>query len=194
MLSKEILLDISMAIAELIANPVPEIVLLVGGFLALLIGIVGKSDKTSLDEIAVFLAFFVGLFMIVLAILIAVYGDQPTSTMLVMGILGMCLFSRAFKKIKWAFIISVLIAGVLALLLHLLATNLSIGFLTPTVILIIAFVAFIILFLILKAIETTFRFLGGAISFRPIMFIGGILAIIEGVLLFMGSSLSAVFG
>jgi hypothetical protein len=183
-----------MAIEELIASPVPEIALLVGGLLAIIIAILGSSKKTRLDEVAIVLAFFVGIFMIALAILEIAYGDVPISTVIVLGILGFSLFSRGFKKIKWAFIISILIAGGIGLLLNHLATTFSLEFLSLTVILIIAFVIFIVLFLILKAIETTVRFTGAVVSFRPIMFVGGLLAVLEAVLLFMGTSISGLLG
>lgn len=183
-----------MAIEDLIASPLPEIALLLGGILAIIIGIVGRSDKTRIDELAIVLAFFIGIFMIAMAILEVAYGDLPISTILVLGILGLSLFSRAFKKIKWAFIISVLIAGGLGLVLYHLANTFSLGFLSPTVILIIAFVVFIIIYLILKTIETTSRLLGAVISFRPIMLVGGLLAVLEAVLLFMGTSISGLLG
>lgn len=183
-----------MAIEELIASPMPELALLVGGLLAVMIGILGKSDKTRLDELAIVLAFFVGIFMVVLAVLEITYGSVPTSTVIVLGILGFSLFSRGFKKIKWAFIISILVAGGIGLLLNHLATTFSLEFLSLTVILIIAFVIFIILFLILKAIESTIRLAGAVVSFRPIMFVGGLIAILEAVLLFMGTSISGLLG
>jgi hypothetical protein len=183
-----------MALEDLLASPLPEIALLVGGLLAVIIAILGKSDKTRLDDLAVVLAFFVGIVMIILAIMEMVYGSIPTSTVIVLGILGFSLFSRGFKKIKWAFIISILIAGGIGLLLNYLATTFSLEFLSLTVILIIAFIIFIVLFLILKAIESTVRLAGAVVSFRPIMFIGGLIALLEAALLFMGTSISGLLG
>jgi len=183
-----------MAMEEFLASPTPEIALLVGGLLALIIGIVGQSDKTHIDEVAVVLAFIVGLFMIALAVLEIIYGSLPLSTVLILGILGLSLFSRAFKKVKWALILSVAIAGIIGLLLHYLATAIPLEFITGTVIIVICLVIFFILFLIFKAIETTSRFMGAIISFRPIILIGGILALLEAALLFMGNSISGLLG
>ena len=109
-------------------------------------------------------------------------------------VLGFSLFSRGFKKIKWAFIISILVAGGIGLLLNHLATAFSLEFLSLTVILIIAFIIFIVLFLILKAIESTVRLAGAVVSFRPIMFVGGLIALLEAALLFMGTSISGLLG
>jgi hypothetical protein len=181
-----------MAMEEFLTSPTPELALLAGGLLAIIIGVVGNSDKTHIDEVAVVLAFIVGISMVALAIMEVVYGSLPTSTVLILGILGFSLFSRGFKKIKWAFIISVLIAGGIGLLLNYLATTYSIGFMSGTVIIVICVVIFFILFLLLKAIETITRFLGAVISFRPIILVGGLLAIVEAVLLFMGSSISGL--
>ena len=194
MLSIQWTLFARMEIAELIASPVPEIALIVGGLLAIIIAVIGESDRTYADEVAVFIAFFVGLFMLALGVLIHLYGDQQMSTVLVLGILGFALFSRGFKKIKWAVIVSLLVAGGVGYGLHLLAGSLSISFLSIEIVLVIAFVVFIILFLILKAIESTIRLAGAAVSFRPILFLGGMVAIAEGALLYLDTSLSHLFG
>jgi len=183
-----------MDLSELIASPLPEYALLIGGFLAILIAIMGRREGTYLDEIAVVLAFFVGLFMVALSVLSYLYGDQETSTLWVLGILGFSLFSRAFKKIKWAAIVALIIAGLLAYAIYVAAASFSLGFVTTEIILVIAFVVFIVLFLVLKAIESTVRFLGAVISFRPILLVGGMLAVIEAVLLFLDTSLSSLLG
>jgi len=183
-----------MALEEFLASPTPEIALLVGGILAVIIGILGRNDRTHIDEVTLALAFLIGIFMIILGILEIAYGSLPLSAVLILGILGLSLFSRVFKRIKWAFILSVVIAGIIGLLLHYVATTLSLDFLSGTVILIICVVIFFILFLVLKAIETTTRFLGAVISFRPIILIGGLLAILEAALLFMDTSISGLLG
>ena len=179
---------------EFLASPIPETALLFGGFLAIIIGVVGRSEKTHVDEVAIVLAFLVGIFMIALAVLEVAYGDIPISTTLVLGILGLCLFSRAFKMIKWAFLISVILAAALSIILHILANEFSINSLSTSVILVIGLILFIILFLVLKSMEVAGRFLAATVSFRPIMFVGGLLALGEAILLFMGTSISGLFG
>ena len=62
------------------------------------------------------------------------------------------------------------------------------------VIVVICLIIFLALFLIFKAIETTTRFLGAVISFRPIILLGGILATLEAILLYMGTSFSGLLG
>ncbi len=181
-----------MTLEGLLASPTPEIALLVGGLLAVLIGVIGKSDKTHLDELLVVISFLVGIFMIVLAILELFYRSPSLSTVLILGILGFSLVSRGFKKIKWAFILSAVVAGVLGLFINQIAVSYSLGFLSGTVIIIICLIVFVILFLILKTIESTFRILGAVASFRPIILVGGMLAIAEAVLLFAGSSISGL--
>ncbi|MFP4170232.1 MAG: hypothetical protein ACLFUV_04320 [Methanomassiliicoccales archaeon] len=183
-----------MEISELIAPPVPEIALISGGLLAVIIGVIGESHRTYADEVAVFIAFFVGLFMLALGVLTYLYGDRQMSTVLVLGVLGFALFSRGFRKVKWAVIVSLLVAGGVGYGLHLAVEALSITFLSTEIILVVAFVVFIILFLILKAIEGTLRLAGAAVSFRPILFLGGLVAIAEGVLLYLDTSLSHLFG
>jgi hypothetical protein len=60
---------------DLTISPVPELLLLLGGLIALIIAIVGKNKKTTMDNVAVFLGFFIGIFTVIKAILLCNSGN-----------------------------------------------------------------------------------------------------------------------
>jgi len=180
--------------SNLATSPIVEAVLLVGGFIAILIGIVGRSEKTSADEIAMFLGLFVGAFMIFMGIVLYTEGGWPPSTMIVLIVLGLGLILRVLRKVKWAAIISWIVGGLTGYGLYLLSKVALASILTPTVIIVIAVIVMLIVYFLLKFLEDTISFFGAILSFRPILFFLGMGAIIEAVLLLLDSSLYAIFG
>jgi hypothetical protein len=82
---------------DLAVSPMPELLLLLGGLIALVIAFVGKNKKTVIDNVAVFLGFFVGIVMVVEAILLYNSGNSSGSTIWISAILGFGLFMRVFS-------------------------------------------------------------------------------------------------
>lgn len=181
-----------MEFGGLLASPVPEILLIAGGLLAVMIGLVGESDRTHVDELLVFIAVFVGIAMLAMSVLIYFYSELPPSTVYVSVFLGLSLFSRMLRKIRWATVVSIAAAGLVGYGLYQVGQMFSLSFLTAGAVLLIAFVIFLILYLILKALETTVRLTAALLSFRPVILAGGILALVEAILLLMGTSLSSI--
>jgi len=179
---------------DLAASPMPEMLLLLGGLIALVIAIVGKNPKTKIDNIAVILGFFVGAVMIIEALLLVAAGGRPGSTILIMGLLGFGLFMRVFRKVKVALIIALVGALLTGVGLYMLEKSLHTGLLSPLVILIIALVVMVIIYGLLGVAEFFADVAGALLSWRPVLFVIGLLALVEAVLLFTGSSLSAVVG
>lgn len=181
-------------LSNLATSPIVEAVLLAGGFIAILIGIVGRSEKTSADEIAMFLGLFVGAFMIFMGIVLYSESGWPPSTMIVLIVLGLGLILRVLRKVKWAAIISWIVGGLTGYGLYLISKVALASILTPTVIIVIAVIVMLIAYFLLKFLEDTISFFGAILSFRPILFFLGMGAIIEAVLLLLDSSLYAIFG
>jgi len=175
---------------ELSTKPLPELILLLGGLIALVIGFVGKSKKTHIDEVALVLGFVVGAFMIFMAVVLMSNGGWPGSTVLVLALLGFGLFFRVFKKVKLSGIIAVIVGILVGYLLY----SMHASFLSNEAVLVIAFVVMVIVYVILKFAETLVRIGGYILSFRPILIILGLVALLEAALLFSNSSLSAIFG
>ncbi len=179
---------------DLTTSPMPELLLLLGGLIALVIAIVGRSKKTIIDNVAVALGFIVGAVMIVEAVMIALNGTWPGSTMWITGILGFGLFMRVFRKVKVALIVSLVAALITGVGLYLIEKSAHTGFLTPIVIVIIALVVMALVYGFLGVAEFFADLAGAIVSWRPVLFILGILALVEAVLLFTNSSLSAIIG
>lgn len=179
---------------DLTISPMPELLLLLGGLIALVIAFVGKNKKTVIDNVAVFLGFFVGIVMIVEAILLYSAGNSSGSTIWISAILGFGLLMRVFRKVKVALILALVAALVTGIGLYLLEKSVHTGFLSPIVILIIALVVMAIVYGLIGVAEFFADLAGAIASWRPVLFILGILALAEAALLFSGSSISAIIG
>ncbi len=179
---------------ELASTPITESILLAAGVIAIVIGILGKSDKTIVDDVAIAMGFLLGAFMIFLGLVLITEGGWPPSTIVIVLVVGLALFFRVLRKVKWAAIIAWIAGGVVGYLLHLLSKVVFASILTPTVIIVVAAVVVLISYIMLKLLEDTFSFVGAIISFRPILFCLGVIAVVEAVLLFSGESLYSIFG
>jgi hypothetical protein len=184
-----------MELADLALSPYPEIFLAVGGIIALTIAIVGRSDKTYVDEVAIGLSLVVGVFMMVMAFLVWDEGGWDNSTFIVLGVLGYGLFMRLFKEVKWAALVAIGVAIVVFLLLTGVAEGDSAAadLLSETVIVVISLVAMFIVYLMLKFFEDISDMFGALVSFRPVLFVLGLMALVEVALILMDSSLSQLF-
>ena len=174
------------------STSVVEMVLIIGGLLAVASAVVGHKKERLMDDFLVILGFIAGAVILVVGLIsLTKSGSLPTSSIIILFALGLGLFLHLVKKIKIAALIALVIGIVIGYLLYHAskAYNLT-SWLTPTVIIIIAFVIMIIIYVMLKFFEDLISIAGGILSFRPVMFIVGLLAMIEAVLLMSGSSLS----
>jgi hypothetical protein len=176
--------------SELSTRPIAETALIAGGLIALVIAIVGRNQKTHVDEIALVIGFFVGAFMIFLSLVLWSNGGWENSTLLIMAVLGLALFFRVVRKVKWAAVIALIIGVGVGYGLYLLSKTTLTGVLTSTVIIIIAVVVMLIVYVMLKFLEDIIGFVGGVLSFRPILFVIGLVGVAEGILLVMNSSIT----
>lgn len=181
-----------MQLGDLASTSVVEIALLLGGLLAVASAVVGHKKERIIDDFLVILGFIAGALILLVGVLaLTSNGTLPASSILILFILGGGLFLHLVKKIKFAALIALVIGVGIGYGLYQLAKTLAItNYLTPTVIVIIAFVIMIIIYAMLKFFEDLVSIAGGILSFRPVMFIAGLVAILEAILLVSGSSLS----
>ncbi|MDH7509302.1 MAG: hypothetical protein QHH00_07915 [Methanomassiliicoccales archaeon] len=176
-----------MLIDGLFSGTVLSIILLVGGVAAVLIAIIGKDQRSHYDEILAVIGFLIGAFMIFVgASIYQKSGWDQSSTMLIFISLGLGLFFRVFKRIRWASLISLIVGLVLGLILYNLSKSLTIITLSPITILVVVFVVMILVYIVLRALEGVIDFFGGVISFRPVLFFLGLLAVAESLMLLLG--------
>lgn len=170
-----------------LSEPIPALVLFIGGLVAIAIALIGKNQRSYLDEILAGIGFFIGAFMIFVGV--SIYkksGWEQSSTLLIFIALGLGLFFRVVRRIRWASLISLIAGVVLGIALHGISKSFAIVVLTPITILIIIFVVMFLVYIVLRVLEGVIDFFGGVISFRPILFFLGLLAIAESVMLLFG--------
>lgn len=156
-----------------------------------------KRVSKSLEKLLVILGFAVGIAIIIIAIDLALglgilsnifgIGFAPGSTnsylkyyLIVMAILGILLFSRPLRNVRWASLIALGI-GILA------AAYLHIAFsVTNTTILGVVFiVTILIVYTLLRFIEDILEFIGTVLAFPPIAVIIGLVSIYFGIITYV---------
>jgi hypothetical protein len=186
-----------MQLADVGSSDIVEATLVICGLLALAIAIIGRRKDTYLDEVLIAIGTIAGIFVLVVAVTASFWTDveYDSSTLIVLFLLGFGLFLKIVHEIKWAAVIALIVGAVVGYGLFWLSETFDLTeFITPTVVIIVALVIMLIIYLALHFFEDLISIAGHMLSFRPIMFIVGAIAIVEAVLLLMGSSLSTMFG
>lgn len=183
-----------MELGELASLQVVEAALLIGGLLAVASAIVGHKKERISDDILVIIGFIAGAVIILIGVMVLIDNhDIPDSSIIMLFVLGGGLFLHLAKKIKFAAIIALVVGIVVGYLINEAAISFGVtDVLTPLVIVIITLVIMVIIYVFLKFFEEILHLAGGILSFRPIMFVVGVLALVEAALLYTGSSLSAL--
>jgi len=169
------------------------ILLIVGGVFAC--APLFKQVSKGLERLFIILGFATGIGIIVVAIyaalnlqfLSAILGSTvvPSSNafayaqyyLIIMAILGVLLFSRPLRNVRWASIISLAIAIFAALELHL-----AFGSLTTTELGIVFIVVLLILYTLLRFVEDILEFIGSVLAFPPVAIVIGLVSIYFGIL------------
>ena len=170
---------------------VPETVLLVGGILAILIALTYAGNKNGGKyKFLMILGAFFGVFMLVLSF---TEGDVwRTGTSIIILIAAFTLLIRPFRNVNFAIVLALLVMGVVYLALeglngymlfdHIDLTSLSAGW--PRIIL--AFVAGSFVYMITNFLQAIVQFFGKILNCWPILFILGIVCMIEAYSMYMG--------
>jgi hypothetical protein len=169
------------------------ILLIVGGICAT--APLFKRVSKSLEKFLVILGLFIGAAVIIVAIDLALglnilssifgIGFAPGASsnpylqyyLIVMAILGVLLFSRPLRNVRWASLIALGI-GILA------AAYLHIAFsVTSTTILGVVFiVTILIVYTLLRFVEDILEFIGTVLAFPPIAIVVGLVSIYFGII------------
>jgi len=173
-----------MALSDFVTANSVALALALGGLLALFTSLYGKKEKSFLDEILMIVGFFVGALLVFMGVQAVVMTPRPVALVAIAVILalGLSMFLKPLRKIPFSMIISLISGGAVAFLL--IKLNLS-----ATWVLVITLVVMAIVWMMLKFLGIGVRIAEWILSARPIMFIVGIIALIEGILLWMGNSL-----
>jgi hypothetical protein len=174
-----------MAFSDIVTANNVALVLIIGGLLALFTAIYGKKEKSVLDEILLIVGFVFGAFLVIIGIQAVVMVPRPVALagIAVTLALGLSMFLKPLRKIPFSMIIALIGGGIVAYFL------IKLDFLSVTWILVITLVIMAIIWITLKLLGVGVRIAEWILSARPIMFIVGIIALIEGALIWMGHTL-----
>ena len=168
-------------------SPMPELLLLLGGLLAITIALIGNSQRTVVDNIARVLGLFVGGLLMLMSGLMLYDGVGATSTWLIGFLLGIGLFFKIFRKVPVAAMLALMLGAVVGFVLY------DSGF-DATVVGIAVLVVIVLVYVLTRFVEFIADLVGRILGLRPVLFVLGILGLIEAGLLFMNSSISVYTG
>ena len=171
--------------SSLLGNNIPEILIAVAGFMALLIVIAYVKDKEGfLYKFLVLAGLVTGVLLIVVSI--DTYGYWDLSTSIIAIVAGFALIIRPFRDVHFAVILALLVGAIVYVLLGDLAGGdlnvLAEGY--PRII--IAFVAAALVFTMANFIESVVKIFAKILNAWPILLILGLLCIAEGICVYMG--------
>ena len=177
----------------LTGEPVPALALIIGGMLSIAIAVYGHRDDSHWDEVGTFIAFILGAAMLVMAY--ALWSEKAVSgfTLGVVIELALTLFLKPLRQIPWAGVVGAVVGAIAAFAASLYLPSKVFG--------VDEWIILVIIFLVVGAIvHTLFHFLEDLLTiasmvleWKPVMIIIGIVSLVEGILLFTGSSISSLF-
>jgi hypothetical protein len=173
-----------MALSDLVTVNNVALALVLGGLLAIFTAFYGKKERSYLDELLMIVGFFFGAFLVFMGLEAFASNPKPIAAVAIAILLalGLTMFLKPLRKLPFAVIGALIGGGVVAFFL--IKVNLG-----STWVLVITLVVMAIIWIILRVLAVGIRIAEWILSARPIMFIVGIIGVIEGALLWMGSSL-----
>ena len=183
-------MDTSEIVSWIEAN-MPEVVLMIGGVLAIAIAAAYASDKDSGKHKALMvLGLIFGVFMAYEAAIS--YGQWRMITSIIVAVAAFALIIRPFRDVHVAVILSLLVmvliyiamGGLEGVILfdHIDLTMLSDGW--PR--LIVAFIGGALVYLITNFAEELVKLFGKFLNFWPVLLVLGIICVVESLLMFAG--------
>jgi len=172
-------------------EPYPALALIIGGLLSIFVAVYGRRDDSYLDELGTFFAFALGIAMGVMAYFIATEETADWFTLAIIIVLAVTLFLKPMKQLPWA--------GVAGLAAGAIAVYFANVYLPSTVLGVEKWIVLVVIFFIVGAIvHVLFHFLEDVLTiarmvldWKPVMVVVGLVAIAEGVMLYLDSSLAS---
>ena len=174
-------MDFAQTIQEFFNSHVPEVILLIGGLIALLIIYTYLKDENSNKyRVCMVLGVIFGVLMIFMAA--SGYARWHMFTSIVIVIMGFTMLVRPFRKVEFAVIIGLIVIIVMYILLGSLASVQYISFLAsgwPRII--VAFVVGAIVYMIANFAEKLVMLFGKLFNWWPFLAVLALLCIAEAV-------------
>lgn len=175
-------------ISTWLAGNLPEVILLLGGLLAVGIAVsyVRNKESWSYKGLMV-LGFLFGIFMAIEAA--AFYGEWRMVTSVFVAVAAFTLIIRPFREVHFAVIIGVFVMVLAYIWLGGVGTvsGLDLSFLADNPVrIIVAFVIGAIVYGLLNFAEAIVKGVGKILNWWPLLLILGLLCIVESAFMFMG--------
>lgn len=141
--------------------------------------------RPVIEKALMSLGFFLGMALLAGSIHMFLAGPRDAATILIGGVLGLGIFLRPIRGLRWA--------ALLALMVGLASSYILIRYLMVSSPLVIAFgflVPALLTYLALKFLEDLIQVIGAILSFPPFAFALGALGMVQGLLLLLGRSLA----
>lgn len=171
---------------------VPELVLLVGGLLAIAIAASYAKDKDSWKYKGLtFLGLVFGVFMAYEAVVC--YGEWLMVTSVFVSVAAFALIIRPFREVHFAVILSLLVMVLIYIGMAGLNGYMLFGQIDLTVLsegwprIIVAFIAGALVYMITNFAEEIVKLFGKLLNMWPVLLILGLVCIVESILMFTGN-------
>ncbi len=174
-------------------DPVPAVVLTVGGILSVFIAAYGRREDTHLDEMATYLGFILGAFIGAVAIAVAMEGTVNWFTLTIISILALTLFLRPMKDIPWSGIVGLIAGAAAAYAASLYLPDEVFGVDRWIVLVVIFLVVGGVAYLLFHFLEAVLDIAKAVLNWAPVMIAVGLVAAAEGVLLLLDRSVLSFF-
>ena len=178
-------------IASWIEMHLPETMLFVGGILAILIVICYVRDKDSLKyKFTMFLGLIFGVIMLYEAM--TMYGEWRMVTSVIVAIAGFALVIRPFREVHFAVIFALMVMVLVYIAFggfegYMLFDSIDMTFLSdgwPRII--AAFLCGAVVYMVLNFAEAIVKVFGKILNWWPLLFVLGIICVIEAGFMYMG--------
>ncbi len=177
----------------LAAEPIPASSLIVGGILSIAVAVYGHRDDSYWDEVGTFFAFILGIGMLVMAF--ALWNEKAVGgfSLGVVIVLALTLFLKPLRQIPWGGVVGAIVGGVAALFASFYLPSEVFGVPEWIILIIIFIVVGAIVHTIFHFLEDVLAIASMVLEWKPVMIIIGLVALVEGIFIFAGSSIASLF-
>jgi hypothetical protein len=183
-----------MELSDLASSPIPEVLMIIGGIVALYIAVAFLKDNDSQKyKLAALVGMLVGIVLLLGGFMAFQYSTIPQFSVTVLLLTGFAMLFRPIQKVPIAAIFG-LIVGIFVYLYLGGVTDANLQFLTDeTVRIIVSIVGGALVFMVLNFVEQLLDFATAVLNAWPVLLVLGLVCAADGVLILAtGDSLLAL--
>lgn len=166
-------------------EPYPALALIVGGLLSIFVAIYGRRDDSYLDEVGTFFAFIIGIVMAVMAFFVATEETVEWFTLVIIAVLAVTLFLKPMKELPWAGVAGFVAGAAAAFAASTVLPSTVFDIDEWIILVVIFFIVGTIVHVLFHFMEDVLTIARMVLNWRPAMVLVGLVALAEGVLLYV---------